>query len=88
MTVFSLIGEYAVSDPVDLEKPGSGTWKHHAAGAEEVMVASASSFALMREMLKEIDEPDVDGLLLRMTPVKVVLLDGFRRSSYPKMEVV
>ena len=77
-----------VSDAVGLEKPGSATWKHRAAGAEEVMVASASRFALMREMPKDIDEPDVDGLLLRMTPVEVVLLDGFRRSSYPKMEVV
>jgi molybdopterin-guanine dinucleotide biosynthesis protein B len=38
-----------VSDAVDLERSGSGTWKHRAAGAVEVMVASASRFALMRE---------------------------------------
>jgi molybdopterin-guanine dinucleotide biosynthesis protein B len=52
------------------------------------MVASASRFALMREMPKDTDEPDVSALLARMTPVDIVLLDGFRRSSYPKMEVV
>jgi hypothetical protein len=39
-----------VSDAVDLEKPGSGTWKHRAAGAAEVMIASASRFALLSEM--------------------------------------
>jgi molybdopterin-guanine dinucleotide biosynthesis adapter protein len=77
-----------VSDAVDLERSGSGTWKHRAAGAEEVMIASASRFALMREMPKDTDEPDVSGLLARMAPVDIVLLDGFRRSSYPKMEVV
>jgi molybdopterin-guanine dinucleotide biosynthesis protein B len=77
-----------VSYAVDLERPGSGTWKHRAAGAEEVMVASASRFALMREMPKDTDEPDVGSLLARMAPVDIVLLDGFRRSSYPKMEVV
>jgi molybdopterin-guanine dinucleotide biosynthesis protein B len=77
-----------VSDAVDLEKPGSGTWKHRAAGAEEVMVASASRFALMREMPKDTDEPDVASLLARMAPVDIVLLDGFRRSGCPKMEVV
>jgi molybdopterin-guanine dinucleotide biosynthesis protein B len=77
-----------VSDAVDLERPGSGTWKHRIAGAEEVMVASASRFALMREMPKDLDEPDVGSLLARMAPVDIVLLDGFRRSGYPKMEVV
>ena len=77
-----------VSDAVDLERQGSGTWKHRAAGAEEVMIASASRFALMREMPKGIDEPDVGSLLARMEPVDIVLLDGFRRSGYPKLEVV
>jgi molybdopterin-guanine dinucleotide biosynthesis adapter protein len=77
-----------VSDKVDLERQSSGTWKHRAAGAEEVMVASASRFALMREMPKGTDEPDVGSLLARMAPVDIVLLDGFRRSGYPKMEVV
>jgi molybdopterin-guanine dinucleotide biosynthesis protein B len=39
-------------------------------------------------MPKDIDEPDVGSLLSRMAPVDIVLLDGFRRSSYPKMEVI
>jgi len=77
-----------VSDAVDLERQGSGTWKHRVAGAEEVMIASASRFALMREMPKDINEPDVDSLLARMAPVDIVLLDGFRRSGYPKLEVI
>jgi molybdopterin-guanine dinucleotide biosynthesis adapter protein len=77
-----------VSDAVDLEKPGSGTWKHRAAGAAEVMIASASRFALLSEMPPDTTEPDVGELLARMAPVDIVLLDGFRRSDYPKMEVV
>ncbi len=77
-----------VSDAVDLERSGSGTWKHRAAGAEEVMIASASRFALLREMPQGTDDPDVASLLARMAPVDIILLDGFRRSGYPKMEVV
>jgi molybdopterin-guanine dinucleotide biosynthesis adapter protein len=77
-----------VSDAVDLERRGSGTWKHRAAGAAEVMIASASRFALLREMPPDTAEPDVSDLLARMAAVDIVLLDGFRRSSYPKMEVV
>ena len=42
----------------------------------------------MREMPKDLDEPDVGSLLARMAPVDLVLLDGFRRSGYPKMEVI
>jgi molybdopterin-guanine dinucleotide biosynthesis adapter protein len=77
-----------VSDAVDLERQGSGTWKHRAAGAAEVMIASASRFALLREMPPDTTEPEVSDLLTRMSPVDIVLLDGFRRSNYPKMEVV
>jgi molybdopterin-guanine dinucleotide biosynthesis adapter protein len=77
-----------VSDAVDLERTGSGTWKHRAAGAAEVMVASASRFALLHEMPPDTTEPEVGELLARMAPVDIVLLDGFKRSSYPKMEVV
>jgi molybdopterin-guanine dinucleotide biosynthesis protein B len=77
-----------VSDAVDLERQGSGTWKHRVAGAAEVMIASASRFALLREMSPGTTEPEVSDLLARMAPVDIILLDGFRRSSYPKMEVV
>jgi molybdopterin-guanine dinucleotide biosynthesis protein B len=77
-----------VSDAVDLERQGSGTWKQRVAGAAEVMIASASRFALLREMPPDTKEPEVSDLLARMAPVDIVLLDGFRRSNYPKMEVV
>jgi molybdopterin-guanine dinucleotide biosynthesis adapter protein len=77
-----------VSDAVDLERQGSGTWKHRAAGAVEVMIASASRFALLREMPPNTTEPEVSDLLARIAPVDIVLLDGFRASCYPKIEVV
>ena len=64
-----------VSDAVDLERQGSGTWKHRTAGAAEVMIASASRFALSREMPPDTTEPEVSELLARMAPVDI------RRSS-------
>lgn len=77
-----------VSDLVDLERRGSGTWKQRQAGAEEVMIANARRFALLREMPIDTAEPDLSELLARLAPVDIVLLDGFRRSGMPKMEVV
>jgi molybdopterin-guanine dinucleotide biosynthesis protein MobB len=52
------------------------------------MIAGASRFALLREMPQDTQEPDVGSLLARMAPVDIVLLDGFRKSSFPKAEVV
>jgi len=63
-----------VSDAVDLERQGSGTWKHRAAGAAEVMIASASRFALLREMPPDTKEPEVSDLLARMA-------DGVAKAS-------
>jgi molybdopterin-guanine dinucleotide biosynthesis protein B len=77
-----------VPDTVDLEKPGSGTWMHREAGAEEVILASTSRIALLREMPTDADEPDVEALLARLAPVDIVLLEGFRLTYYPKLELV
>lgn len=77
-----------VPDEIDLEKPGSGTWKHRQAGAEEVILASTSRIALLREMPTDEDEPDVEILLGRLAPVDIVLLEGFRLTYYPKLELV
>jgi molybdopterin-guanine dinucleotide biosynthesis protein MobB len=77
-----------VPETVDLEKPGSGTWKHRVAGAEEVILASTSRMALLREMPTDADEPDVEDLLARLAPVDLVFLEGFRLTWYPKLEFV
>lgn len=75
-----------VPETVDLEKPGSGTWKHREAGAQEVILASTSRMALLREMHTDADEPDV--VLARLAPVDIVFLEGFRLTFYPKLEFV
>lgn len=77
-----------VPETIDLEKPGSGTWKHREAGAEEVILASTSRMALLREMHTDADEPDVEVLLARLVPVDIVFLEGFRLTYYPKLELV
>jgi molybdopterin-guanine dinucleotide biosynthesis protein MobB len=77
-----------VPGTVDLEKPGSGTWRHREAGAEEAILASTTRMALLREMPTDADEPDVETLLGRLAPVDIVFLEGFRLTYYPKLELV
>jgi molybdopterin-guanine dinucleotide biosynthesis adapter protein len=70
----------------DMDRPGKDTWRHREAGAAEVMVVSGERWALLAEH-REPSEPDVDGLIGRMTPVDLLLIEGFRSHSHPKIEV-
>lgn len=71
---------------VDLDQPGKDTWRHREAGAEEVVLATARRWAVIHE-LRGAAEPSLDELLAKMTPVDLVLVEGFKRFPHPKLEV-
>ena len=70
----------------DLDQPGKDSYEHRAAGAEEVLVASANRVALMRE-LRGAPEPSLAELLRLLKPVDLVLIEGFKRDPLPKIEI-
>lgn len=70
----------------DVDQPGKDSWEHRQAGAQEVLVASAQRWALMRELRGDA-EPDLADLLARLSPVDLVLVEGFKRGGQPKLEV-
>ena len=70
----------------DIDQPGKDSWRHRQAGASEVMVASARRWALMNE-LRGLPEPSLDELVARMSPVDLLLVEGFKRQPHPKLEV-
>lgn len=70
----------------DLDQPGKDSHVHREAGASEVLIASSARWALMHELRDEA-EPDLPALLARMSPVDLVLIEGFKRSEQPKLEV-
>jgi molybdopterin-guanine dinucleotide biosynthesis protein B len=70
----------------DLDQPGKDSYEHRAAGAREVLVASANRLALMRE-LRGAPEPSLADLLRLIAPVDLVLIEGFKREPLPKIEV-
>ena len=71
---------------VELDQPGKDTWRHREAGAEEVVLATARRWAVLHE-LRGAPEPTLDALLARMTPVDLVIVEGFKRFPHPKLEV-
>lgn len=70
----------------DVDQPGKDSWEHRQAGAHEVLVASAQRWALMHELRGD-PEPDLPTLLTRLSPVDMVLVEGFKRGLHPKIEV-
>jgi molybdopterin-guanine dinucleotide biosynthesis adapter protein len=70
----------------DVDRPGKDSYEHRAAGAHEVLVASANRLALMRE-LRGAPEPSLADLLRLLEPVDLVLIEGFKRDPVPKIEV-
>ena len=70
----------------DVDKPGKDSWVHRESGATEVIVGSANRWALMHELRGE-PEPDLAALLSRLSPVDLVLVEGFKRGVHPKIEV-
>jgi len=70
----------------DLDQPGKDSWLHREAGASEVMVASANRWALIHEH-RGAAEPPLDALIGRMTPVDLLLVEGFKSGSHAKLEV-
>ncbi len=70
----------------DVDQPGKDSYVHRSAGATEVMVASANRWALMREH-RGAAEPSAAELMRHMTPVDLVLIEGFKREPHPKLEI-
>lgn len=71
----------------DIDHPGKDSYRHRQAGAFEVLVASDRRFALMREF-EQAAEPTVHQLIAKLDAgVDWVLVEGFKRSDLPKIEV-
>ncbi len=69
----------------DMDRPSKDSYRHRTAGAYEVLVASATRWALLHEL--DGPEPGLETLLARLAPVDLVLVEGFRTSACPKLEV-
>jgi molybdopterin-guanine dinucleotide biosynthesis adapter protein len=70
----------------DLDQPGKDSHTHRLAGATEVLIASVNRYALMHE-LRGAPEPSLPELLEKLSPVDLVVIEGFKTARYPKLEV-
>lgn len=70
---------------VDVDQAGTDSFRHRSAGAHQVLLASENRWALMTEH-RDTPEPSMEDLLGQLSPVDIVLVEGFKRASHPKIE--
>ncbi len=70
----------------DVDQPGKDSWRHRHAGANEVLISSSNRWALMHE-LRGAAEPTLEEQLKHLSPCDVVIVEGWKFSKLPKIEV-
>ncbi len=70
----------------DIDRPGKDSWLHREAGASEVAIVSSRRWAIVHELRRE-EEPTLAGMLGRLSPVDLVILESFKHHPHPKLEV-
>ena len=70
----------------DIDRPGKDSFEHRRAGACEVMVSSANRWALMHE-LRTGKDVALSDLMMHMSPVDLLLVEGFKLEPHPKLEI-
>jgi molybdopterin-guanine dinucleotide biosynthesis protein B len=71
----------------DLDQPGKDSFMHRAAGATEVAISSANRWAVLHELRGE-PEWNLPDLLAKLSPVDLILIEGFKRDRIvPKLEI-
>jgi molybdopterin-guanine dinucleotide biosynthesis protein B len=70
----------------DVDQPGKDSHTHRLAGAHEVLISSAKRWALMHELRSD-PEPTLRELVPHLSPVDLVIVEGFKTEKHAKLEV-
>ena len=70
----------------DIDQPGKDSWLHRQAGASEVTIVSSRRWAMVHELGAEA-EPTLTDMLARLSATDLVIVEGFKHHSHPKLEV-
>jgi len=70
----------------DIDQPGKDSYRHREAGAQEVLISSSRRWVVIHEHAAE-EEPSLAELIEKLSPADIVLVEGWKRAPYPKLEV-
>ena len=70
----------------EIDRPGKDSFRHREAGANEVLLGSSKRWVLLHEV-RDGSEVEIEDLIKRMTPVDLLLIEGFKSEKHAKIEV-
>lgn len=70
----------------DLDRSGKDSYRHREAGATEVLLMCDQRWVLMHELRGQ-PEPSFDEQLANLSPCDLLLVEGFKDTPMPKLEV-
>ncbi|MFO1291904.1 MAG: molybdopterin-guanine dinucleotide biosynthesis protein B [Rubrivivax sp.] len=71
---------------IEIDRPGKDSWRLREAGCRDVLLLGHDRWALMHE-LRGAPEPPLADLVGRLRGCDLVLVEGFKRDRFPKLEV-
>ena len=71
----------------DIDEPGTDSYLHRQAGSQQVIVSSSKRWAKIVE-LKGKSEKKLNELLLELDSPDIVIIEGFKDASHPKIEII
>lgn len=70
----------------NIDRPGKDSYRHREAGCSEVLITSSQRWVLMHELRGE-QEQSLQHQLKRLSRCDLVLVEGFKKGSIPKLEI-
>lgn len=68
----------------EIDIPGKDSWRHSQAGSDLTIISSPTKLAMVEKTEKEYS---LDEILNMITGVDLILVEGYKRSDKPKIEV-
>jgi len=71
----------------DIDKSGTDSYLHRQAGSQQIIISSSKRWTKIVE-LKDRPEKNLDELLKELDSPNIVIIEGFKNSPHPKIEIV
>jgi molybdopterin-guanine dinucleotide biosynthesis adapter protein len=69
---------------LELDTPGTDTWKHKASGADVVVLATSNQLYLTKKII----EPRLEDALALIIDVDIIIVEGYKKAKVPKIEIL
>jgi len=76
--------KHDIHDRFEMDKPGKDSWRHKKAGASVTIVSSPRRIGIIMDVDHDHDPEE----LLKFLDVDLVITEGYKKSPYPKIEII